>query len=96
MTHAKQTEPPSYREFPRFVVGQDRCGNWVVQNKGRTRGGMFVDRIAALRYVRSEVGDRPSALIITSGVIELEMAAPPDAMPKLQPDAYTSSLRRVA
>jgi hypothetical protein len=57
---------------------------------------MFVDRIAALRYVRSEVGDRPSALIITSGVIELEMAAPPDAMPKLQPDAYTSSLRRVA
>jgi hypothetical protein len=96
MTHAKQTEPPSCREFPRFVVGQDRCGNWVVQNQGQTRGGVFVDRIAALRYVRSEVGDRPNALIITSGVIELEMTAPPNAMPKLQSNAYTLSLRRVA
>jgi hypothetical protein len=34
MTKAKQAEPPSWLQRPHFMVGQDRRGNWVVQDPG--------------------------------------------------------------
>ena len=37
------------------------------------RGGLFVNREAALRYVRSENGLKPQAVVMVSGGIELDM-----------------------
>jgi hypothetical protein len=37
------------------------------------RGGLFVNREAALRYVRSENGFKPQAVVMVSGGIELDM-----------------------
>lgn len=59
MTHTEQAEPPSWFRPPVFVVGQDRRGYWVVQDQQGIRGGLFVNRDAALRFVRSENGYRP-------------------------------------
>ena len=36
------------------------------------RGGLFVSREAALRYVRSENGFKPQAVVMVSGGVELD------------------------
>jgi hypothetical protein len=61
MTKEQQSEPPSWFRLPVFMVGQDRRGNWVVQEQKGMRGGLFVNREAALRYVRAENGFSRSA-----------------------------------
>jgi hypothetical protein len=54
-------------------MGQDKRGNWVVQDRKGMRGGLFVNREAALRYVRSENGFKSQAVVLVSNAIELEM-----------------------
>lgn len=74
MTEAKQKEPPSWARPPVFMIGQDYRGNWVVKDLKGLRGGFFVDRDAALRFVRSENGYRPRAVVIVAEVLELNMS----------------------
>ena len=81
MIHAKEAESPAWLQFPPFMMGQDQQGNWVVQEQNGVRGGLFVDRDAALRYVRSENGDRAQAIIMVSGIFELDMPRKPTAAP---------------
>ena len=73
MMKTQQSEPPSRRRPPLFMVGQDGRGNWVVQDKKGMRGGLFVNREAALRYVRSENGSKPQAILIVAGELELDL-----------------------
>jgi hypothetical protein len=74
MKHGQQTEPPSLFRPPVFMIGQDRRGNWVVQEQKRMAGGLFATRNAALRYVRSESGYQPRAVVMVSGNLELDMS----------------------
>jgi hypothetical protein len=64
MTEAKQAEPRSWLQSRHFMVGQDRRGNWVVQDPRGNCGGFFVDRDAALRFVRAENGYRAPAVVM--------------------------------
>jgi hypothetical protein len=73
MTQDQQSEPPSWLRPPLFMVGQDRRGNWVVQEQKGMCGGLFISREAALRYVRSENEYKPRAVVMVSGDFELEM-----------------------
>jgi hypothetical protein len=66
-------EPPSWCQPPIFMIGQDGRGNWVVQDLSKRRGGLFVDREQAIRYIRSENGNRSHAFVAISGVFELDM-----------------------
>jgi hypothetical protein len=59
------------------MVGRDVRGNWVVQDQNGVRGGLFVDRAEALRYVRFENGNQPGAVVIVSGVLELDLTRQP-------------------
>jgi hypothetical protein len=70
---ADDAEPPSWCQPPVFMIGQDSCGHWVVQDLSGRRGGLFVDRAQAVRYVRFENGNRPHAFVAISGVFELDM-----------------------
>jgi hypothetical protein len=58
------------------MLGQDSRGRWVVEDEDGTRGGWFVDRAQALRYIRAEIGDLPCALVNVRGVLDLDMASP--------------------
>jgi hypothetical protein len=78
MTKEKEAEPPSYTE-PLFMIGQDSRGNWVVQELNGTRGGLFVDRTQALRFVRSETEHRPQLVVMISGILELDMTCSSNA-----------------
>ena len=75
MTEARKAEPPALFRRPIFMIGRDRHGNWVVRDQKGTSGGLFVSREAALRYVRSESGYRPRALVVVSGNFELDIAS---------------------
>jgi hypothetical protein len=77
------------------MVGQDGHGNWVVQDQNRTRGGLFVDRIDALRFVRSENANQTQTYIAVSGVFELDMARTTSALQR-QPVLDAQRNRKVA
>jgi hypothetical protein len=54
-------------------MGQDSRGNWVVQDQRGMCGGLFVDRVTALRFAMFENGNRPQAVVLVPGVFELDM-----------------------
>jgi hypothetical protein len=96
MTQAQETEPPSWLRPPHFMVGRDRRGNWVVQDQKGICGGLFVDRDAALRFVRAENGYRPQAIVMVSGAFELDMSRNVAAPPRRELTADLARQRRLA
>ena len=73
MEQQQTSEPPSCLQAPLFMVGRDSHGNWVVQDQSGARGGLFVDRLDALRFVRSENANRTQSYVAVRGVFELDM-----------------------
>lgn len=62
-----QSEPPSGRlaSLPRlFRIGRDSNGNWVVQDQQRLCGGLFADRVQAVKFAMFENGNCPQAVIM--------------------------------
>jgi hypothetical protein len=67
-------DPPSYLKPSLFMVGQDSRGHWIAKDQKGSRGGLFVDRAEALRYVRAEMGHHPHAFVMVNEPIELDLA----------------------
>lgn len=72
-------EPPSPggRISAPFLIGKDSRGHWVVQDSSGMHGGLFIDRVQALKYAMFENGHRPQAVIMVPGILELEISAKP-------------------
>jgi hypothetical protein len=72
-------EPPSPRSSASglFLVGRNSRGNWVVQDPAGLHGGLFVDRVHALKYAMSGTANRPRAVIMVPDVLELDLSASP-------------------
>jgi hypothetical protein len=68
-------EPPSCLQPPIFMIGRDGRGNWVAQEQSGTRGGLFVDRAAALKFAKFESGTDPHAIVWVSGILELNTSS---------------------
>jgi hypothetical protein len=85
-----KAEPPSSQSSSHsslFRIGKDSHGHWVVQDQQALRGGLFVDRAEALKFAMFENGNRPQAVIMVPGVLELDMIGRPqklDAAAKTQ------------
>jgi len=78
----RHTEPPSSglcSKTSLFLIGRDRAGHWVVRDLQGRRGGLFVGRTQALKYALFENGNRPQAVVMVPGVLELDLGA--DALP---------------
>jgi hypothetical protein len=76
----RHTEPPSpsfCSKTPLFLIGRDRDGRWVVRDLQGLRGGLFVGRTEALKYALFENGNRPQAVVMVPGVLELDVEATP-------------------
>jgi hypothetical protein len=65
-------EPPLWSRPRLFAIGQDSHAHWVVHC-----GGLFVDRDAALKFVRAENGYRPALVVMISENIELKVTGDP-------------------
>jgi hypothetical protein len=72
-------EPPSAScsNSSLFLIGKNSRGNWVVQDQKGLCGGLFVDRAEALKFAMFENGNRPQAVIMVPGVLELDMSGKP-------------------
>jgi len=77
MRHAEPPSPSSCSKTPLFLIGRDRLGHWVVRDVQGLRGGLFVGRTEALKYALFENGNRPQAVIMVPGILELDMRAAP-------------------
>jgi hypothetical protein len=95
MTQSSQTESSVWSRPPLFMIGRDGRGNWVARDLKGTCGGLFVNREAAMRYVRAENAYRPQTVVVVSGVLELDMPHRP-AMPPQELTANRQPLRRIA
>jgi len=95
----RHTEPPSSQSQARsstFLLGQNRRGQWVVQDQRHRCGGLFVSRNEALKFALFENGNQPQAVIMVPGPLELDLndQAGTAAKPAFDTDAVP--LRRVA
>jgi hypothetical protein len=72
-------EPPSPRSPSSglFLIGRNSRGNWVVQDPAGLHGGLFIDRVHALKYAMSENGNRSRAVVMVPDVLELDLSAAP-------------------
>ena len=82
----RQAEAPCTRSSL-FLLGQNRQGNWVVQDQRGLCGGIFVNRTEALRFAMFENGNRPQGVLMIPGVFELDMNRGGRAKPQRQPQA---------
>ncbi len=86
----RNAEPPSSPRSSIFMIGKNSRGNWVVQDQLGKCGGLFIDRVKALRFALFENGNNPQAVVMVPGVLELNTSGRPwmpsnDDMPhKLQ------------
>jgi len=82
---------------PLFLVGKDSQGHWVARDQSGLCGGLFVGRAEALKFAMAENGNRPQAVVMVPGVLELDMRVTPRAdRPSAanQPPARKQSSRR--
>ena len=68
----------------------------MVQDQKGMRGGLFVNREAALRYVRSENGFRPQAVVMVSDGIELDMKRNAAMVQRVDTTSDRANQRRIA
>ena len=70
----KLAEPPSSHSASTIVfIGKNRSGHWVVQQQNGLYGGLFVSRVAAIRYALFENGRHPETIVELSRSIELDI-----------------------
>jgi hypothetical protein len=72
-----ESEPPSpsHSRSSLFLIGKNSRGHWVVRDQSGLCGGLFIDRAEALKFAMFENGNRPQAVIMVPGVLELDMGA---------------------
>ena len=71
-----------------FFLGRDSYGNWVVQDRRHTCGGLFANRKDALKFALFENGNRPQAVVMVADVLELDMSEANGPAHTQSPDAY--------
>ena len=79
-----------------FLMGQDSRGNWVVQDQRGLCGGLFVDRVTALRFAMFENGHQPQAVVMVPGVFELDMNRGAGKLRRLPASVDSQYKRRAA
>ena len=94
MKHFEPPSPEPRSRIPLFQIGKDSRGNWVVQDQQGTCGGLFVNRAEALKFAMFENGNRPQAVIMVPGVLELDMSR--KAGPEYRLPSNATQMRQVA
>ena len=77
----KHVEPPASEKPPScgtsiVLIGKNRRGQWVAQERTGLYGGLFIDRISAMRYALFENGHHPEAIVPVTFTLELDIGGP--------------------
>jgi hypothetical protein len=73
------------------MIGKNSRGNWVVQDQQGVRGGLFVARAEALKFAMFENGNRPQAVIMVPGILELDTGG---RAPAAHPQTLNTNIAR--
>jgi hypothetical protein len=92
MRHAEPPSPGVCSKVPLFLIGRDSAGHWVARDTQGLRGGLFVDRTEALKFALFENGNRPQAVVMVPGILDLDMSARPRAARQAAAPAVAPSL----
>jgi hypothetical protein len=76
-----------------FRIGRNSRGNWVVQDQSGLCGGLFIDRSEAVKFAMFENGNRPQAVIMVPGILELDMSGKPRAAGHSTSNIQTPAVR---
>lgn len=70
----KLEEPPSCSSASTITfIGKNSRGNWVAQEQNGLYGGLFVNRIQALKFALFENGHHPETIVELAREIELDL-----------------------
>jgi len=76
MPNPHQSQPSSARTtaavLPRFVVGRDEHGGWIVQDRQGLVGGLFANEAAALHFAAEECNHNPADVCRAADDVVLE------------------------
>ncbi|MDQ0454976.1 hypothetical protein [Rhizobium paknamense] len=64
-----------FRSSPRFTIGRDQKGFWVLQDKTNRLGGLFASEEAALKFVSKECKDHTAEISRAPASMTVELAA---------------------
>lgn len=85
--HKANVEPPSCQNH--VLIGRDSQGHWVVKDEKGLHGGIFADRVQALKFAMHDLGQSLQAVIMMPGILELEMISAKPAAIRAQNDRLT-------
>ena len=89
----KLVERPSCSSQSAIVfIGKNSRGNWVAQEQNGLYGGLFVNRMQAIKYALFENGRHPETIVELSREIELDMGGKRAS----SADTPAAGVRRVA
>jgi hypothetical protein len=57
------------------MIGRNSRGQWVVRDQVGLHGGLFINRTEALKYALFENGNKPQAVVMVPGVLELDASS---------------------
>lgn len=85
MNEVSKDEPPSPcpRSPAAFLIGMDSRGHWVVKDSSGLHGGLFIDRVQAIKYALFENGHHPEDVMLVPGILELDIGGPPAVGPQV-------------
>jgi len=89
----KGEPPPTGRPKSLFRIGKNSRGNWVVQDQSGLCGGLFVDRAEAVKFAMFENGNRPQAVIMVPGILELDISRQPHVQNRSTADLHAPLAR---
>ena len=71
ITPTVPSRPSSLSAGRLYYIGRNSRGQWVVRDESGCSGGIFIDRVQALKFAMFENGRHPEAVIMVPGVLEL-------------------------
>jgi hypothetical protein len=79
-----------------LLVGKNGRGEWVVRDRRGLRGGVFVNRSAALKFAFFENGYRTRAVILVPDGLELDLWRNVSTIRTILPGAAAADRQRAA
>jgi hypothetical protein len=72
MRKSESPSPRSQSVLKTLLLGQDRRGHWVVQDREHTCGGVFFNRADAVKFALFDHANRPRAVVLVPGILDLD------------------------
>jgi hypothetical protein len=96
MGKSERSSPRLPSETSILLLGRNSRGHWVVHDRRHQCGGIFFNCADAIKFALFENRNRPRAVIIVPGILELDMSGETGVAAKPALSSKDSVPRRAA